>query len=333
MWGAAPALSPPRTGVPCVDLFASIGGWSTGAAQAGHRVVLAVDNDPKALAVHALNHPQTTHLELTLGPETEEALVAAIRAALPADGVWHLHGSPPCTTVSTTAFVNAHRSHDDVRERQRSVGFALVDWFLALVRRLQPTSWSFEQVRHKEVLRRLQEWRRQAPSVCDFDVVDLSAYGVPQTRTRVLAGSPWLMHRLRFEPSLRVPQPVSVRDALPNLDPSIVYVRELYDRPADQSATETVGDVVVNPLAEKKCRPLDMPSYTLTTNVRSVAWWDASFRFVRRLSIPENLALQTFPCDYRFPDELCHGARVRGIGNAYPCIVARKLMSNYRLPE
>ncbi len=296
-------------------------------------MVLAVDNDAQALAIHTLNHPETTHLELTLGPDTEETLVAAIRAALPSGGVWHLHGSPPCTTVSTTAFVNAHRSHDDVRERQSSIGFALVDWFFALVRRLQPSSWSFEQVRHKEVLRRLQDWRRQAPSVCDFDVVEMCRYGVPQTRTRVLAGSPWLMHRLRFEPSIRVAQPVSVRDALPNLDPSIVYIRELYDRPADQSATETVGDVVVNPLAEKKCRPLDMPSYTVTTNVWSVAWWNARFETVGRPSVAEYLALQTFPTDYQFPEALSHRARVKGIGNAYPCIVARKLMSHYRLPQ
>ena len=51
-----------------VDFFAGIGGASEGAAQAGYDVVLAVDADQAAMELHALNHPQCTHLCCTLPP-------------------------------------------------------------------------------------------------------------------------------------------------------------------------------------------------------------------------------------------------------------------------
>lgn len=71
----APAPSGVQTGVVLVDLFACIGGFSTGAAQAGHAVVLAVDCDPVSLSVHAENHPHYRHVEMWLGPDTEDELV------------------------------------------------------------------------------------------------------------------------------------------------------------------------------------------------------------------------------------------------------------------
>ena len=50
----------------CYDFFCGCGGWSTGATQAGHRVVFACDNNEGALAAHAANHPDTTHLQANL---------------------------------------------------------------------------------------------------------------------------------------------------------------------------------------------------------------------------------------------------------------------------
>lgn len=44
-----------------VDLFAGAGGWSTGAEQAGARVVAAVNHWPVAVATHAANHPHAEH--------------------------------------------------------------------------------------------------------------------------------------------------------------------------------------------------------------------------------------------------------------------------------
>ena len=43
------------------DLFAGIGGQSTGAVMAGHEVVYAANHWPLAVEYHALNHPETMH--------------------------------------------------------------------------------------------------------------------------------------------------------------------------------------------------------------------------------------------------------------------------------
>ena len=65
-----------------------------------------------------------------------------------------------------------------------------MEWFLDLVLKLKPSSWSFEQVRHKKLLETLGDRRRRQPDVYDYEVVDMWHYGVPQTRTRLLAGPP-----------------------------------------------------------------------------------------------------------------------------------------------
>lgn len=45
-----------------VDLFAGAGGFSTGAALAGVRVVWAANHWPEAVQIHANNHPDTAHV-------------------------------------------------------------------------------------------------------------------------------------------------------------------------------------------------------------------------------------------------------------------------------
>ena len=83
-----------------VDLFCGVGGFSEGARQAGHRVVLAVDGNKNALDAHKLNHPSAVH-ELAILPA--ENLVQLLPSA---GAKWHLHGSPPCTKLSRAGGTN-----------------------------------------------------------------------------------------------------------------------------------------------------------------------------------------------------------------------------------
>ena len=50
-----------------IDLFCGIGGFSTGAIQAGANVILAVDMWNDAIVIHTKNHPNTTHWVEELG--------------------------------------------------------------------------------------------------------------------------------------------------------------------------------------------------------------------------------------------------------------------------
>ena len=75
-----------RANTKVYDLFCGIGGFSLGAENAGHRVVLAVDNDGDLLDSHKRNHPNCSHVCCELPIHDIQ---------FPQTGDWHLHGSPP----------------------------------------------------------------------------------------------------------------------------------------------------------------------------------------------------------------------------------------------
>jgi DNA (cytosine-5)-methyltransferase 1 len=54
-------ILPARQRASVVDLFAGLGGFSTGATQAGARVVWAANHWRAAVDLHAANHPGTEH--------------------------------------------------------------------------------------------------------------------------------------------------------------------------------------------------------------------------------------------------------------------------------
>ena len=89
-----------------VDLFCGMGGASQGATEAGCDVVLAVDSWGEALRVHRRNHYRgTVHVCTTLPSK--------LPLPFPGKGErWHLHGSPPCTTVSTAQYAQEPGEED-----------------------------------------------------------------------------------------------------------------------------------------------------------------------------------------------------------------------------
>lgn len=72
------------------DLFAGLGGASTGLAEAGYRIRLAMNHDRIQVAAHQANHPDTVHLV--------EDINAYDKRSLPRTRI--LWGSPICTEIS-----------------------------------------------------------------------------------------------------------------------------------------------------------------------------------------------------------------------------------------
>lgn len=77
-----------------VDIFAGGGGWSTAYEQAtGQHVHIAINHNPDALSMHAVNHPQTRHY-------IADVWEVCPRKATGGDPVGWLHLSPDCTDHS-----------------------------------------------------------------------------------------------------------------------------------------------------------------------------------------------------------------------------------------
>lgn len=195
--------------VEVVDLFCGGGGFSQGAVQAGAKVVLAIDCWEPALKVHEANHPSTPTFNYQLGGSIVETAVF-IREHLTPGAHFHLHGSPPCQALSTAS---KHDGED---------GMVLVNWFIDLVRYMEPDSWSMENV--VPVAKRLDRSRPGTP----WKKLNSANFGVAQTRNRIFAGEGWEAEETHTKEDW-----VSVLEALPHLVGELTPAPSMVDRWAD----------------------------------------------------------------------------------------------------
>ena len=154
-----------------IDLFSGMGGFTTGAINAGATCILSVDSWAEANKVHSANHPDVPYKTMELGHPSHWKMFKRLVDFYKELGCHvHIHGSPPCQALS-----NASR-HDPEK------GMPLVLWYLDLVDSCEPDSWSMENV--VPVRKRLPEG---TPAV----ILNSADFGVPQTRRRCFAGSGW----------------------------------------------------------------------------------------------------------------------------------------------
>jgi site-specific DNA-cytosine methylase len=180
-----------------IDLFSGMGGFTTGAINAGATCILSVDSWAEANLVHLANHPDAPYKTMELGHPSHWKMFKRLVDFYKELGYHvHIHGSPPCQALS-----NASR-------RDAEEGMPLVLWYLDLVERCEPDSWSMENV--VPVRKRLPEG---TPAV----ILNSADFGVPQTRKRCFAGSGW-----EARPTHMKDEWVSVLDALPHLEGELV---------------------------------------------------------------------------------------------------------------
>lgn len=196
-----------------IDLYSGVGGLSLGAARAGFRLKAAVELDAKACATHAINFPQTTHIEhdvSKLGGADLMRLSDVKRGEYSG-----LIGGPPCQGFSEIGL----RAHADPRNE------LLCDFF-RLVSETRPAFFLAENVpgvlseRNASTLARAQAKIPTRYVVLDPFIVKASEYGAPTTRTRVFfyGYDPDRVDALEAKDfSARRVEDVRVRDALAHL--------------------------------------------------------------------------------------------------------------------
>jgi len=283
------------------DLFCGAGGFSCGARNAGKRVAFACDADDEAMRVHELNHPNTVHSVCSLPCDIP----------FPTDGTrYHVHGSPPCQRFST-ASGQVGNSEMRVSESEN-----MVKWYLELALTSGATSWSMEQVAAARVISILNAKKRSYPSALDYEIFDLSALGVPQSRRRVIAGTPRLISKLRRQCMTK--RPNRVCDFI--LDCKGTHIR--HAKNWKRSTRRDDGSIEYEKATwTDLLTPITAPSPTIVAS-RVLSWVSTDGKTVGHctLSTDDAAALQTFPRSYHFPTKK-HKA-LRMIGNAVPPFVA-----------
>lgn len=298
------------------DLFCGAGGFSVGAQAAGCRVVFACDSDEEALETHRRNHRGCTHWCTNL-PRDD--------LPFPTDGRrFHVHGSPPCQLFSS----NCTRGRT---KGAYNASVNLVQWFVDTATRSAAHSWSMEEVAHKDVLCILARAQALNPRRVDFDVFKLHELGVPQSRKRLIAGSPHLIARLRCQRMLQVPR--CVRDVVATPRGTHIKNSKYWVSKSKKRHRLEAKEAKYNYVKAKwsdGCYLIERLAPTVNAS-RNLSW--VTFNGCGIIHMPlrahELAALQTFPPSYKHTQTSFRTA-MKQIGNAFPPHVAKMLMQPLR---
>lgn len=271
-----------------IDLFAGAGGFSTGAAQAGCRVVWAANHWPIAVQWHAANHPDTTH-------SCQDLQQADFRDAPDHD---LLLASPACQGHSRAR--GADRPHHDAL---RSTAWAVVT--CAEVHR--PAAAIVENVPEFAQWALYPAWCA-AMNALGYAlapmVLDSADHGVPQHRRRLFVVATRSTHPVELRLAAREHVPASrVIDFAAGRWAAVHKPGRSPNTLARVAAgRRRFGDRFLAPYygsgSGETGRSLDRPIGTLTTRAR---WALIDGDRMRMVLASEGRALMGFPVRYRLP--------------------------------
>ena len=197
-----------RKDVSCVDLFCGAGGLTYGFAREGLRVKAGLDLDPTCRYPFSANNDSTF-----IERDISQIDVSEIIELYSPNTIWVLAGCAPCQPFST------YSQRYDTRTDQK---WGLLYEFERIAEGVMPDIVTMENVptikRHKVFSDFVKALKRRNYEVW-HDVVDCAAYGVPQSRQRMvllasLHGSISLIEPLRDDSRYK-----TVRQAIGRLRP------------------------------------------------------------------------------------------------------------------
>lgn len=308
------------------DMFSGAGGVTTGAKQAGFRVLLAVDSWPRCNATYRANHPDVDLREVDIMDFCNDLTDdyddgGNEKSAKPPLDLVHL--SPPCQTWSP-----AHT----VMGRNDPANMAALSACQHIVYKHRPRLVTLEQTfgmiqeRHLPYFNALVQSLTRYGYSLQWRVFPLVQFGLPQNRKRLL-----MLGAAPGEPLPPWPAPTHRPDDAPPLPPPSPRAsrQRRYVSAIQACRGLRPGARLHDVEGAKPLRPRREPwdghkpmNRTITTSGGQSYHWDGG----RELTLAEFARLQGFPYDYQFVGPCIK----KQIGNAFPPRVVGVFMAHLR---
>lgn len=320
-----------------IDLFAGIGGLSSGLKSAGYNVLGAVEIDPKSAETYLMNHPETrvfiTDIRDLSGPFLLNKL------SLKRGQLDLLTGCPPCQGFSELRTRRKNISESDPRND-------LVFEVLRLIRSIRPRSVIFENVPGFSADQRFKDFCNELSNIgysVKYKILNAADFGVPQRRKRLVM--------LCVRGNKNIPQnwakqthvkAVTVKHTIAHLPTAGNSGDNLHDElkshtpkvmeriktiPKDGGSRRDMPDELVLSCHKKSNGYSDVygrmawneVSPTITSGCNN----PSKGRFLhpvedRAITLREAALLQSFPHNYKFNLSHGKGSIAQQIGNAFP---------------
>lgn len=318
-----------------IDLFSGCGGLTAGLKQAGYAVIGAVEIDQKARETYTINHPETPLIGRDIRLLTSNQITEFLE--IEPGSLDLLAGCPPCQGFSTLRNKNSSTPAKDSRND-------LIEDFERLTVELRPKLVMMENVAGLSTFSKFKAFVRNLElngySV-KYDVLDVSRYGVPQRRKRLILSASRVGEAVLAIPD-ELPK-VTVREAIGRLPEAGASGDLLHDLPSPRRSERIQS--LIKAIPKNGGSRHDLPeSFQLKCHKHTSGFndvygrmrWDevsptitsgcinpSKGRFIhpdhdRPITLREAAILQGFPHDYKF--DVRHGKESIGlmIGNALP---------------
>lgn len=276
-----------------IDLFCGSGGFSTGAVQAGAKVILAVDLWEEALNVHKDNHPTAIHSTIELGKETKKITeliqntISLIKNLKKTD-IIHLHASPPCQNLS---LMNKLRNED--------IGLGLTKWTFKFINELTSkkiiNSWTIEQVNNKQFREFLEKTQKSDKIKFHYQVLQMKLYKICQNRERIIVSS----KEFKLIEQKLIPMKSLINIPFEFMESSGSKAHEFFRDKTDIAYTI-----------------ISTPHYLCDNNKQRI----------RAMNTEEMMKFQTYPSTYNFSSCKNKTDVTKMIANSVPCSIAEQII-------
>lgn len=352
------SITPADSQLTAVEIFAGGGGLAVGLERAGFKAVAAIEMEKHAAATFKANHPNVEVFQKDVREISGASLLE-----LGGGSIDVLAACPPCQGFSS---LTSKYQRDDPRN-------LLVSEVARLTEEIEPTAVMIENVpglanKGRPLFDDLVERLCKLGYICNWGILQVADYGVPQTRRRLvlLAGKGFKIEMPDTTHSRTGEDGKSrwrtVRDAIGHMTEAVQFVKaaenggaDLYDWHVVRKLTDANRERLLHArggasgteLPEHLRPPCHRGGYKGFSNVYGRMSWDqpsptitagcttlSKGRFghpeqLRTISLREAALLQTFPADYKFETDAFERA-CEIVGNALPCDFAAVVAGQVR---